>query len=97
MIDREEIFREIWPGQDEDAANRSFKVSLNSLLKTIEPHRKAREESYFIRRNGSFYGINPDAVFQLDTILFEEWVTEGLTEKDPFQAKGAAGEGFEAV
>ncbi|MGM0846562.1 MAG: BTAD domain-containing putative transcriptional regulator [Bacillota bacterium] len=87
LVDREEIFREIWPEQDEDAANRSFKVSLNSLLKTIEPHRKAREESYFIRRNGAFYGINPDSVYQLDAVLFEEWVTEGLTEKDPFQAK----------
>ncbi|TYS14068.1 transcriptional regulator [Rossellomorea vietnamensis] len=87
LVDRVEIFREIWPEQDEDAASRSFKVSLNSLLKTIEPHRKAREESYFIKRNGAFYGINPDAVFQLDTVLFEEWVTEGLTEKDPFQAK----------
>ncbi|RIW27797.1 transcriptional regulator [Bacillus salacetis] len=87
LVDREEIFREIWPDQDEDSANRSFKVSLNSLLKTIEPHRKAREESYFIRRNGSFYGVNPDAVYQLDTVLFEEWVTEGLGEKDPYQAK----------
>ncbi|WP_421383644.1 BTAD domain-containing putative transcriptional regulator [Bacillus salacetis] len=87
LVDREEIFREIWPDQDEDAANRSFKVSLNSLLKTIEPYRKAREESYFIRRNGAFYGINPEAVYQLDTVLFEEWVMEGLTEKDPYQAK----------
>ncbi|WP_044022901.1 BTAD domain-containing putative transcriptional regulator [Bacillus sp. SG-1] len=87
LIDREEIFREIWPDQDEDSANRSFKVSLNSLLKTIEPHRKAREESYFIKRTGVSYGINPDAVYQLDTILFEEWVTEGLTEKDPVLAK----------
>jgi LuxR family transcriptional regulator, maltose regulon positive regulatory protein len=87
LMDREEIFREIWPDQDEEAANRSFKVSLNSLLKTIEPHRKAREESYFIRRNGTFYGMNPDSVYQLDTALFEGWVSEGLTEKDPHQAK----------
>ena len=87
LVDREEIFREIWPDQDEDAANRSFKVSLNSLLKTIEPHRKAREESYFIKRNGAFYGINPDSVYQLDAVLFEEWVSEGLIEKDPYQAK----------
>ncbi|WP_456272332.1 BTAD domain-containing putative transcriptional regulator [Bacillus sp. AK031] len=87
LVDRDEIFQEIWPDQDEEAANRSFKVSLNSLLKTIEPQRKAREESYFIKRSGAFYGINQEAVYQLDTVLFEEWVSEGLTEKDPCQAK----------
>ncbi|MRH43657.1 transcriptional regulator [Aquibacillus halophilus] len=87
LIAREVIYREIWPDQDDDAANRSFKVSFNSLLKTIEPHRKAREDSFFIKRKGSFYGINNDSVYQLDTLLFEEWVSKGLAENDPYQAK----------
>ncbi|WP_407271744.1 BTAD domain-containing putative transcriptional regulator [Radiobacillus sp. PE A8.2] len=87
MILKEEIYQELWPDQDVTAANQSFKVALNALLKTLEPNRKARSESFFIRRSGSLYGINDSSAYQLDTITFEEWIMEGLQEQEPSQAK----------
>lgn len=85
-LQREEIFQYLWPDQDEKTANKNFKVALNALLKVLEPHRKAREESFFIIREGSSYGINPNSVYELDTILFEAQVVKGLEESNPKHA-----------
>ncbi|QGS68121.1 hypothetical protein CV093_04145 [Oceanobacillus sp. 143] len=65
LLVKEEIFQSLWPEQDENAANKNFKVALNALYKAIEPQRKAREESFFILRKGSSYGLNPNAGLSL--------------------------------
>lgn len=85
-LQREEIFQSLWPDQDEKTATKNFKVTLNALLKVLEPHRKAREDSFFIIREGSSYGINPDAVYELDTITFEALILKGLEESNPKHA-----------
>ncbi|AXI08175.1 transcriptional regulator [Oceanobacillus zhaokaii] len=87
LLVKEEIFQSLWPEQDENAANKNFKVALNALYKAIEPQRKAREESFFILRKGSSYGLNPNAGFELDSIQFEELIENGLKEKDSKRAK----------
>ncbi|MFD2046698.1 BTAD domain-containing putative transcriptional regulator [Ornithinibacillus salinisoli] len=87
FISKEKIFECLWPDLEETAANKNFKVALNALLKALEPKRKAREDSFFILRKGGTYGLNPDSVYELDTINFEESISRGLEEKDPKRAK----------
>ncbi|MBO8157316.1 MAG: transcriptional regulator [Bacillaceae bacterium] len=87
MLTKEEIFQCLWPDQNEESANRSFKVALNALLKTLEPERKARAESFFIKREGTAYGLNPASGYELDLEDFEEWVNTGLEEENPAKAK----------
>lgn len=87
VVPKEEIFHALWPDQDESSANRSFKVALNALLKALEPGRKARGESFFIKKEGQAYGLNPQASYELDISSFEEWVEAGLKEKDANRSK----------
>ncbi|WP_100012533.1 BTAD domain-containing putative transcriptional regulator [Lentibacillus sediminis] len=87
LLVKEEIFHHLWPEEAEQTANKKFKVTLNALLKALEPHRKAREDSFFITRSGSAYGLNMDAGYELDIHQFEERIMSGLEEKDPKSAK----------
>lgn len=87
MLLREEIYQYLWPEQDEQTASKNFKVTLNALLKALEPNRKAREDSFFIVRNGSAYGLNQEVGYELDCIDFESLVIQGMEETDPKRAK----------
>jgi LuxR family transcriptional regulator, maltose regulon positive regulatory protein len=87
LIPKEEIYQFLWPDQDEENANKSFKVALNALLKTIEPNRKARADSFFIKRSGTAYGLNVQSGYELDVALFEDWITAGLDKADPVRSK----------
>ncbi|GGA75745.1 transcriptional activator [Ornithinibacillus halotolerans] len=87
LLSKEEIFSSLWPDLDHDNANKNFKVSFNALLKALEPRRKAREESYFILRKGSYYGLNPESGYELDIHDFENWMTRGIEAKEDKQAK----------
>ncbi|MGD6899368.1 BTAD domain-containing putative transcriptional regulator [Bacillus infantis] len=82
LIRKEDIFDMLWPEQDAASADRDFKVALNALNNVLEPNRKPRKNPFFISREGTSYGINPKAVIDLDSILFEEWIKDGLEEKD---------------
>jgi LuxR family transcriptional regulator, maltose regulon positive regulatory protein len=82
-IAKDEIIQILWPYQDKKSADRDFKVALNSLQNVLEPLRKARAAPFFIIREGLFYGLNPNAVIELDTTQFQTWILEGLQESDP--------------
>jgi LuxR family maltose regulon positive regulatory protein len=82
-VAKDEIIQILWPNQDRKIADRDFKVALNSLHNVLEPARKARAAPFFIIRNGLFYGLNPHAVFELDTAQFQLLIQEGLNEEDP--------------
>ena len=69
-ISKDEIMRELWGDTDEKSADRDFKVALNALLKVIEPHRVAREPSYFIVRKQTMYRLNPRAAIRSDLDRF---------------------------
>ncbi|WP_307065395.1 BTAD domain-containing putative transcriptional regulator [Alkalibacillus filiformis] len=81
VLTKEEIFDDLWPGETEESANKKFKVTLNSLLKVLEPKRRVRQDSYFIERNGSSYRINPESTYVLDLDEFERYVEAGLVEQ----------------
>ncbi len=84
---RDEIYHLLWPDQDEENANKGFKVALNALLKTIEPQRKARAESFYIKRSGAAYGLNAQSGYEIDVLQFEKWITAGLDKADPIRSK----------
>lgn len=87
LLQKREIIEILWPEQDEKTADRDFKVALNALNSVLEPERKARSQSFFIKRVGSSYGINDQSAYMLDTTMFEQWMLSGLEERNQKQAK----------
>ncbi|WP_185907837.1 BTAD domain-containing putative transcriptional regulator [Psychrobacillus soli] len=87
FVPKEELMQALWSKSDEKTMERDFKVTLNSLLKVIEPNRKAREDSYFIDRKQSMYRLNPDAVLKSDLEIFQKLADQGIEEKNPFICK----------
>ncbi|MBM4763529.1 BTAD domain-containing putative transcriptional regulator [Bacillus sp. B15-48] len=81
LFPKEEIFHKLWPNLDGKSAATDFKVALNALNKVLEPNRKARETPFFIKREGSAYGLNFDAGIELDSVLFGKWVGLGFEEE----------------
>jgi DNA-binding SARP family transcriptional activator len=66
-LDREQILEHLWPGSDPEAAQRNFKVALNTLYKVLEPDRPPGENSAFVLREGTVYALRPGADLQLDS------------------------------
>ena len=64
----------------------NFKVTLNYLLKVIEPNRKARQPSFFIERQQTMYRINKNAKIVVDMHLFEKFIEESFATDDPSEA-----------
>lgn len=75
-LDREQICEHLWPGTEPDAANRNFKVALNTLYGVLEPDRKPGEESAYILREGSVYGLRPGSDIWIDADHFEALVRD---------------------
>ncbi len=69
-LEREQIFEHLWPDADPEAAQRNFKVALNTLFKTLEPGRAAGEDSAFIAREASAYRLRPGADVWIDAQAF---------------------------
>jgi LuxR family transcriptional regulator, maltose regulon positive regulatory protein len=82
QITKDEIIQTLWPYQDKKSADRDFKVALNSLQNVLEPLRKPRAAPFFIIREGMFYGLNPNAVIELDITQFQTWILDGLQESN---------------
>ena len=81
-IRKEEIKQSLWENIDEKTADRNFKVTMNALLKVIEPNRKAREQPYFIMRKNTMYYLNQKADITSDHELFLTYANKGLEETD---------------
>ena len=69
-LDREQLCEYLWPGTDPEAAQRNFKVALNTLYSVLEPDRKAGQESAFVLREGAVYGLRPGCDIEIDTDRF---------------------------
>lgn len=77
MLDRDVICDQLWPDLSPDVAQRDFKVALNALYKALEPQREAGAPSAYVVRDGSLYGLRPEADVWLDAEEFERAVIEG--------------------
>jgi len=87
-LDREQICEFLWPGIEPDAARRNFKVALNALYKVLEPERSAGNESAFVLREGTVYGVRPGCDIWLDTDDFADFIerAEAVVAQDSKQA-----------
>ena len=87
FVPKEELMHALWGEGDDKTNDRDFKVTLNALLKVLEPSRLAREESFFIIRKQSMYRLSPVACITSDLEAFSAYVEKGMNERDPFMAK----------
>lgn len=86
-VPKEELIQMLWGESDTKKLDRDFKVTLNSLLKVLEPNRQAREESYFILRKQSMYRLNPNAYVGSDMLDFNHFAQKGIEEISPHLSK----------
>lgn len=95
FIAKSEICHLLWPGQNEEDASRDLKVALNAMNKAIEPHRKARQEAFFITREDQMYGLNKEASIDIDAHRFIYYIESGLEERSRKRAKEKLVKGLE--
>lgn len=86
MISRDRICSILWPDSDLESARSNFKVTLNSLKKTLEPDREPRQDPYFINRRKGYYGLNEEASYYYDVEEFERLISRGKGEELPSEA-----------
>lgn len=77
MLERDRIITLLWPDLDPETALRDFKVALSRLYKVLEPDRKRGAPSAYVARDGTRYGLRPEADIRLDAERFERQVTVG--------------------
>jgi ATP/maltotriose-dependent transcriptional regulator MalT/DNA-binding SARP family transcriptional activator len=71
-LDRDQVCEYLWPEADPATAQRNFKITLNTLFQVLEPEREAGSESAFIFREGTTYGLRPNADLWLDAEEFSK-------------------------
>jgi DNA-binding SARP family transcriptional activator len=77
FLERDVIISHLWPEADQTAGERHFRVTLNALHQTLEPERPPRAPTLFVQRQGSAYGVNPNAPLTLDAADFERLIDKG--------------------
>jgi LuxR family maltose regulon positive regulatory protein len=82
-LDRDQICEYLWPETDPVTAHRNFKSTLNTLYQVLEPERDPGSESAFILREGSTYGLRPNADIWLDTDQFVNAVQQADKIQNP--------------
>lgn len=70
-VSREQLAEDLWPKLDPDAQSRNLRVTLSYLLKILEPERKQRAPSFFVRQHGDTLTLHPG-----------EWLTVDLWDFD---------------
>lgn len=77
LLEREQITEMLWPELDSEAAERDFKIAYSVLNRVLEPERKRNAPSAYVARDGSRYGLRPEADLWLDVRVFRAQVQEG--------------------
>ncbi len=88
MLDRDQIVDMLWSARHPDVARRDLKVALSTLCRVLEPERRHGEQSAYVLRDGTLYGLRPGADMWLDSAEFERQIDEGdrLYRKTPSAA-----------
>jgi ATP/maltotriose-dependent transcriptional regulator MalT/DNA-binding SARP family transcriptional activator len=76
-IPRDGALEALWPELDADAAGNNLRVTLNRLIKAIEPDRPDGAPSAYVLQQGDTLSFNLACDYQLDTAEFAEAVAEG--------------------
>jgi LuxR family maltose regulon positive regulatory protein len=82
-LDRDQICEHLWPEADPSTAQRNFKIALNTLYQTLEPEREPGDDSAFILREGTTYGLRPEADIWLDAEQFIDAVRRATSSPTP--------------
>ena len=88
LLQRDEIYEQLWPDVDEKTANRDFKVAMNALSNVLEPKREARSDSFFIERVGTAYRLNRNATIWIDAQEFTLLAERGLALEERHRLAG---------
>ncbi|MBM3129405.1 MAG: transcriptional regulator [Chloroflexi bacterium] len=70
MLQREEIFEQLWRTETPDAAARDFRVTLNALNRALEPERSSDDAPSFVVRDGNACGLRAGADLWIDADEF---------------------------
>ncbi|MGC9399833.1 MAG: BTAD domain-containing putative transcriptional regulator [Anaerolineae bacterium] len=89
LLERERIVTLLWPRLDAETALRDFKVALSRLYKVLEPDRARGAPSAYVARDGTRYGLRPEADIWLDVARFEQQVEAGDRRFDQAPAMAA--------
>ena len=81
-LHRDQITEILWPDLTPEGAQRDFKIAFNTLTKVLEPNRPRNTPSAFIVRDGSRYGLRPEADIWLDVNEYIQ-LTERRNETMP--------------
>jgi DNA-binding SARP family transcriptional activator len=65
----------LWPDLDDQAAGNNLGVTLNYLLKALEPWRRAGEPPYLVRLDGQAIELTTGPYLQVDVDEFDDHVT----------------------
>lgn len=87
---KEEIVDRLWPDLDPRVADRDFKVALHALWYALEPDRRPRQPSRFVRRVGEGYQLAHEGVW-VDADAMEAAIAaaERMAAHDPAAAREA--------
>jgi DNA-binding SARP family transcriptional activator/Flp pilus assembly protein TadD len=77
VFSRDEILDALWPETPPEAAERSLRVTVSLLRRTLEPDLERGSESRYIRRSRPGYLFDPDANCEVDCWEFEERQARG--------------------
>ena len=72
---RAAIMAALWPDLDDQAASNNLGVTLNYLLRALEPWRKAGEPPYLVRLEGQAVELMTGPYLKVDVDEFDEHVT----------------------
>jgi DNA-binding SARP family transcriptional activator len=76
-LHRDQIINILWPDTPLETATNSLKVAFNALNQVLEPDRPRGKEPYFVERQQELYRLNPNAIINVDTDIFEQSINEG--------------------
>jgi LuxR family maltose regulon positive regulatory protein len=76
-LERDQIVEMLWPELGPEEAERDFKIAVSVLYGVLEPERRRNAPSAYILRDGTLYGLRPEADLWLDAQEFEAHVSAG--------------------
>jgi ATP/maltotriose-dependent transcriptional regulator MalT/two-component SAPR family response regulator len=77
LLERDQIVDMLWPGRAPPAGERDFKAAYNQMCQVLEPGRKRNAPSAYILRDGSCYGLRPEADLWIDADEFLALIAAG--------------------
>jgi ATP/maltotriose-dependent transcriptional regulator MalT/DNA-binding SARP family transcriptional activator len=77
MLERDQIVEMLWPEMEPEGAQRDFKIALSALYAVLEPARTRNAPSAFVARDGTCYGLRPQADLWLDVDDFARLIDRG--------------------